>query len=473
MINNTIKLSDGRLLGYALYGSPDGTPVLYFHGTPSSRLEPFLCEAYGIDINERLQQYQLRLIAVDRPGMGLSHFNPTGTFLSFADDAQQLLQHLQISRCSLLCWSGGGPFALAMAYKYLQNISKVCIIAGFSQPFTGEIRKQMHRNKWYFLTAEKAPFILQKVLNLIRSHEPKKPLSQKSADLPDVDYALMKEVPQLKKLMAVTLQEAVRNGSKGAVHEAALYAKPFHFSLSSISVPVHFWWGIEDRAVVYPHAKALEDEVPDLTPHYKPGEGHLSIYINCLNEILQTLADKTPGSDRADTTAITIRTATKQDAELIADMSRQTFYETFAAQNTKENMDQFLREQFTRQKLMAEVGAPENTFLIAYTGNEPAGYVKLRDANRPVALKAADALEIARIYAVAGKVGTGVGRALMEATLQVARERRKKVLWLGVWEKNERAIRFYQQWGFEKFDECDFRLGSDIQRDWLMKKVIG
>ncbi|MBD0288901.1 MAG: alpha/beta hydrolase, partial [Flavisolibacter sp.] len=364
MINNTIKLSDGRLLGYALYGPPDGTPVLYFHGTPSSRLEPFLCEAYGIDINERLQQYHLRLIAVDRPGMGLSDFNPEGTFLSFADDVQQLVQHLQIAHCSLLCWSGGGPFALAMAYKHPQSISKVCIIAGFSRPFTGEIRKQMHRNKWYFLTAEKVPFILKEVLNLVRSHEPKKPFSQKGADLPGVDYALMRDVPKLKKLMAVTLQEAVRKGSKGAVHEAALYAKPFHFSLSSITVPVHFWWGTEDRAVVYPHAKALEEQVTDVIPHYKSGEGHLSIYINYLNEILQTLAATTPESDRMDTTAITIRTATREDAELIANMSRQTFYETCAALNTKENMEQFLREQFTKQKLMAEVGTPENTFLL-------------------------------------------------------------------------------------------------------------
>ena len=135
-------------------------------------------------------------------------------------------------------------------------------------------------------------------------------------------------------------------------------------------------------------------------------------------------------------------------------------------------MELFLREQFTKEKLMAEVGALENIFLIAYYNNEPSGYVKLRNANKPAALSAANVLEIARIYALHNKIGIGIGKALMQASLQVAREQAKKMVWLGVWEKNIRAIRFYQEWGFEKFDECDFRLGNDIQRDWLMKKDL-
>ncbi|HEX8316357.1 MAG TPA: GNAT family N-acetyltransferase [Flavisolibacter sp.] len=167
-----------------------------------------------------------------------------------------------------------------------------------------------------------------------------------------------------------------------------------------------------------------------------------------------------------------IRTATKDDAVLIADISRQTFYDTFAADNTKEDMDKFLEMQFTRGKLMLEVGFRENTFLLAYVDDEVAGYVKLRDGKLPVELKGSGALEIARLYVLKEFIGKGVGAALMQASVNIAKEKKKQAVWLGVWEKNRKAIDFYHRWGFEKFSECDFLLGDDLQRDWLMKKEL-
>ena len=89
--------------------------------------------------------------------------------------------------------------------------------------------------------------------------------------------------------MAVTMQEACRCDAAGAVHEAALYTQPFGFSPAAISLPVHFWWGSNDRAVTYPHPKALEG-LPNAVPHYKMGEGHLSIYLRYLEAALQTLS---------------------------------------------------------------------------------------------------------------------------------------------------------------------------------------
>jgi diamine N-acetyltransferase len=167
-----------------------------------------------------------------------------------------------------------------------------------------------------------------------------------------------------------------------------------------------------------------------------------------------------------------IREATRDDAVLIADISRQTFYDTFAAANTKEDMDKFLAEQFTKGKLMLEVGFPENQFLLAYINNDVAGYVKLRDGKLPKELNGQPALEIARLYALKEFIGHGVGAALMQASINIAREKNKKLVWLGVWEKNDRAIAFYTKWGFQKFGECDFLLGNDMQLDWLMKKEL-
>jgi ribosomal protein S18 acetylase RimI-like enzyme len=169
---------------------------------------------------------------------------------------------------------------------------------------------------------------------------------------------------------------------------------------------------------------------------------------------------------------ISLRHATKDDAALIAEISRQTFYETFAADNTNEDMDKFLKEQFTKGRLMLEVGARENIFLLAYCDDDVAGYVKLNEGKTLEELKDISSIEIARLYVLKDFIGKGMGAELMQASIDIAMEKEKKIIWLGVWEKNERAIAFYTKWGFKKFGECDFLLGDDIQRDWLMKKAL-
>ena len=169
---------------------------------------------------------------------------------------------------------------------------------------------------------------------------------------------------------------------------------------------------------------------------------------------------------------IIIKEATAADAALIADLSRQTFYDSFAADNTKADMDKFLNETFTREKLIEEVGASGNTFLLAYDGDEAVGYVRLRDATDAKLLIYGSAIEIARIYAMQTSIGKGVGSALMQRCIDIARQRDAKVIWLGVWEKNYKAISFYTKWGFEQFGNHVFMLGDDAQTDLLMKKVL-
>jgi ribosomal protein S18 acetylase RimI-like enzyme len=168
---------------------------------------------------------------------------------------------------------------------------------------------------------------------------------------------------------------------------------------------------------------------------------------------------------------IHIRYATPEDAQLIAELSRRTFYDTFASQNTVENMEKFMNEQFTQERLAAEVGAPSNIFIIAEINGEVAGYARLREVNDPPGDEL-PSIKIARIYAVQNMIGRGIGNALMKKCIDIAYETGKRVIWLGVWEKNERAIQFYSRWGFEKFGEHDFVLGDDLQKDWLMRKQI-
>lgn len=170
---------------------------------------------------------------------------------------------------------------------------------------------------------------------------------------------------------------------------------------------------------------------------------------------------------------ISIRIATGKDASLVADLSRETFYNAFAPANTKEDMDKYMNEVFIREKLMTEPDLPNNIFLLAYAGNEVAGYVRLRDKHIPeTPLGTDNVIEIARIYAVSAETGKGIGTALMNRCIEIAKEKNRAYIWLGVWEKNDKAIRFYERFGFKRFGEHEFVLGNDVQTDWLMMLKI-
>jgi ribosomal protein S18 acetylase RimI-like enzyme len=135
-------------------------------------------------------------------------------------------------------------------------------------------------------------------------------------------------------------------------------------------------------------------------------------------------------------------------------------------------MDKFMNEQFTREKLMKEVGTDKNIFLVAELDGDTVGYARMREVTNPHELGETPAIELARIYSVQSRIGKGVGSALMEKCIEVAAQQNKKAIWLGVWEKNHHAIAFYERWGFEKFSEHEFILGDDVQTDWLMRKTI-
>lgn len=171
--------------------------------------------------------------------------------------------------------------------------------------------------------------------------------------------------------------------------------------------------------------------------------------------------------------ALTIRIASAEDAALVTDLARKTFYESFAVYNTEENMRIYMEEQFTREKQLAEVGAPGRLFLLAYAGEEPAGYASMRETEeRPKGLEGEKAVELVQIYALQRMIGRGVGPALMQACVDLAREKGHDWIWLGVWEHNLRAQAFYAKWGFERFGEHIFIVGLDAQTDWWMRKRL-
>ena len=169
---------------------------------------------------------------------------------------------------------------------------------------------------------------------------------------------------------------------------------------------------------------------------------------------------------------IKIEPVKSTDVQILCDISIKCFYDTFHQQNTEEDMQLFLKENFTIDRIASEMGESSNYFFFAKVQDEIAGYIKLSVSKPPLEMEETEALEIARIYVLKDKIGSGVGKSLMDFAISFAKSNNKKTIWLGVWEHNKRAIHFYEKYCFKKFSEHIFLLGKDRQIDWLMKKEL-
>lgn len=157
------------------------------------------------------------------------------------------------------------------------------------------------------------------------------------------------------------------------------------------------------------------------------------------------------------------------DLEMLQLIAKQTFSEAFSDSNSAENMQQYLNEGFTTQKLTAELNNPNSIFYFAKANDKVVGYLKLNFGDAQTDLKDPKALEIERIYVTKDFYGKKIGQLFYNKALQIAIEKSVEYIWLGVWEHNQRAISFYQKNGFVEFDTHDFWLGDDKQTDKLMR----
>ena len=160
------------------------------------------------------------------------------------------------------------------------------------------------------------------------------------------------------------------------------------------------------------------------------------------------------------------------DVRQLQQIGRQTFFETFAASNSEQNMRQYLAEGFAPDKLRAELEQPHSAFYFAEQAGRVVGYLKVNTGPAQTEQQTDNALEIERIYVLQEFHGQRVGQVLYEQALALAQEAQVDYLWLGVWEENPRAIRFYQKNGFVAFDKHVFQLGNDEQTDILMKRPL-
>jgi ribosomal protein S18 acetylase RimI-like enzyme len=169
---------------------------------------------------------------------------------------------------------------------------------------------------------------------------------------------------------------------------------------------------------------------------------------------------------------LTIRRGTLDDADLLSELGARTFSETFAADNTPEDLAAYIATSFNGAQQTAELEDSDSTFLIAEIDGRAAGYAMLREGEPEQGVDSANAIELVRLYVSRDWLGRGIGEQLMRACIDEAGQTGHETLWLGVWERNARAQAFYRKWNFREVGEHMFQLGSDMQRDILMERTL-
>ena len=285
--NHTLQLHDGRMLGYTEYGHVEGKPLFYFHGYPGARVEAgFLAQAAA--------QAGLRLIGVDRPGMGLSSFQAGRHLLDWPDDVAELAQHLHLDHFAVVGVSGGGPYALACAYKLPDRLTACGIVAGIGPPEYGTTG-MMVRNRLLFFLARRLPWLLTPLMwtmgrSLQQEEQARKSLVRSAPHLVEPDKACVLD-PDVGRLLAASGVEAFHQGARGPAYEGRMYGRSWDFKIEDIVFPALFLWhGERDRNVPIAMGRAVADKLTHCQATYYADEGHISLVVNHAAEIVTLLS---------------------------------------------------------------------------------------------------------------------------------------------------------------------------------------
>jgi pimeloyl-ACP methyl ester carboxylesterase len=283
----TVTLADGRRLGYDDHGAPDGIPLFYFHGSPSSRLEWVL---FGPE--ERLQRHGLRLVAVDRPGMGLSDFQPDRRMIDWPADVRVLADHLGWERFGVLGYSGGSAYAAACAWAMPERLTAAAMVAAvapFELPGVAEgIPPANLRFLMLSRDRPRAARVMQAAMGLMVRFAPNRVLASMGAALPAPDGAVVAD-PEVQRAFLRMVRESGRQGVRGPQVDSALMVSPWGFDPAEIRVPVSIWKGTLDRNAPLAMAEHLDQVIPQSRLVVYPEDGHISVATRHAESILAAL----------------------------------------------------------------------------------------------------------------------------------------------------------------------------------------
>jgi len=278
----TVSLPDGRDLGYADCGDPEGDPLVVFHGFPNSRVFGALFDAAG-------REHGLRILAPERPGFGVSDPDPGRRLLDWPDDYAAFLDAVGIDRAPVLGISGGGPYALACAHDLPDRVDRAGVAVGVGPPAAVGLRDRIP-----FLLARVAPPLVR--FRLYRDgkrarESPEAALTARAEAAAPVDADYWQgEVG--RALLASGVEARRHHGNAPLVTELAVYGRPWGFDLGAIEVPTHLWYGRADRIVPVEMGWHLAREIPTAESHFYPNLGHVSTVERNEDAIVRALLDR-------------------------------------------------------------------------------------------------------------------------------------------------------------------------------------
>jgi pimeloyl-ACP methyl ester carboxylesterase len=264
-------LPDKRRLGYAEYGDRQGQPVLLFHGAPGSRLFRHPDDSIAARLG-------LRLITVDRPGYGLSDYQPGREILDWPTDITFLANALGLDRFAVIGLSGGGPYAMACAYKMPHRLTGLLLVSSPGPLDDPQFKAGMKREqRMQFTLAKKAPWLLHLLMGSATRNIPAdhhqvlgKVIENYPFDVPVVHQ------PGVLEMLLEDTREVFRQGSRGWIDDMKLLAGPWGFQTPAITVPAKLWHGDRDDTVPVATGHYLARTIPGCEATFFPGEGHLA-----------------------------------------------------------------------------------------------------------------------------------------------------------------------------------------------------
>ena len=284
-VEGRIRVRDGRKLGFAEFGPPDGRPILWLHGTPGAKRQ------IPEDARLAAEEVGVRFVGVDRPGTGLSTSHLYGSLLEFTEDLRILIDELGFDDLAVIGLSGGGPYALATGYAMPDRVKAVGVLGGVAptqgpEGVTGGLVS---------LAVRFAPLIppfrvplgvfLGAVVSLLT------PLGYPALEVyarfsPPGDREVFAR-PEIKEMFINDLADT-HGRLRAPIDDIILFTRDWGFRLADVSVPVKWWQGDADHIVPLSHAQHCVDRLPDAELFIRPGESHLGGFA-AAEEVLETL----------------------------------------------------------------------------------------------------------------------------------------------------------------------------------------
>ena len=288
-LNNTatITLEDGRVLGYMEYGDRQGFPVFYFHGGQESRLSSGFMDSTASELG-------IRIIAPDRPGVGLSTYQANRRFTDWPEDVKALAAHLGIEKFSVFGLSGGAPHVLACAYAMPEYLQRVSVVSGAAPyGYKGHLKGAWFPIKLiHWFAASENEKNLRKFMEReakILKEKPEKRVKQLQKFLPGPDKKALVETPEWADEFVRGSRESFQQGTDAAVQEWRMYVRDWGFNLKDITIPVQFWYGDRDKMTPKFRGMYLHKQIKGSELRILENEGHFSLIRNHIKDILTDL----------------------------------------------------------------------------------------------------------------------------------------------------------------------------------------